>query len=78
MGIAGAVLKPRKKPPNRTLVNPQSNGHMARRRPSSARYVRYVPDMDCVVEDRVAVWWFPADFCQSRLGDRDIGPLLLD
>uniref|UniRef100_T1J4V4 Uncharacterized protein n=1 Tax=Strigamia maritima TaxID=126957 RepID=T1J4V4_STRMM len=38
-----------------------------------ASYVNYVPNLKCSLEGGVKVWWFPADFCQSRLGDRLIG-----
>lgn len=38
-----------------------------------ASYVNYVPTLKCHLEGGIKVWWFPADFCQSRLGDRLIG-----
>jgi len=42
-------------------------------RPFSARYVSYVPTISGELEENVKIWWFPCDFCQSRLGDREIG-----
>ncbi|GAB6020185.1 hypothetical protein CHUAL_002905 [Chamberlinius hualienensis] len=38
------------------------------------RLIKYIPHIKGHMEfDNVKVWWFPQDFCQSRLGDRVIG-----
>lgn len=42
-------------------------------KPYGVRYVNYVPKLYGNQQNDIKVWWFPSDFCQSRLGDRKIG-----
>lgn len=51
-----------------------SNRHISMDfRPFVIKYVNYIPEIRGCREGYVKLWWFPSDFCQSRLGDRQIG-----